>query len=321
MIHRVDLKIERLDSKYIWKDSTLYNDLKCLICKSIVFDPKICINCEKIYCQFCSRNVENKECNKCKKELVLKGINSNDELEFLNKIELKCANMDIGCPFIISYRNYQSHIEDCYHSRYKCVGKDCSYENMKQKVLIHVLSCNYVLVECVKCRSSVRRIDLENHLRECKLNLVFCPYCKLELTKNDFFDFKDHSCSERIITNKYQNVNHLKKTILIDFEHLKEKLLRKEQKLQNKSEFLLKKRKLLFQIKYKQKIRRKKILIKAQSNFDSFNNKKLEEIKTSKLKEIKSQIDHKNILNEYRKVLNSIINKNSEILNNKKKYF
>ena len=318
MIHKVYLNIKRIDSNFIWKDNSLYNDLKCLVCKSIVFDPKYCQSCEKIYCNICSGIDKNNKCSNCNRELILKEINSNDELDFLNKIELRCINMDLGCPFIISYKNYQTHIEDCYHSKYKCNGIGCNYINIKQKVLIHCLSCIYVLVECVKCKTSVRRIDLENHLRECRLNLVFCPICKFELTKSGFFDYEIHVCIENFFID-IQEVNNVNRTISIDFDHLKHKLLSKEQKLMRKSEFLNKKRRVIFQIKYKKNLRRKEIVNQSQNSIESFKKMDNEDVNKSILN--KSKLDYMNKLKDYRKALNSIISKNTELINNKKKFF
>ena len=117
MIHRVYLNIKRIDSNFIWKDTSLYNDLKCLVCKSIVFDPKYCQSCEKIYCNICSGIDKNNKCSNCNRELILKEINSNDELDFLNKIELRCINMDLGCPFIISYKKNKINFKIIFNDR------------------------------------------------------------------------------------------------------------------------------------------------------------------------------------------------------------
>jgi len=187
-------KLERIDSIFLWKDRELYKDLKCLKCKYISFNPKICANCEKIYCHICEVDVStDKTCIHCMKPLVLKEINLSD-LEFLNKIELMCLNKDLGCPYVITYKNYISHSEKCLFKRYQCKGKKCEYESTLKNVELHVQSCVYLSERCRTCKMLVRRIEMDEHVRNCINNIAFCIYCKKNFPKNKFFNITEHVC-------------------------------------------------------------------------------------------------------------------------------
>jgi len=279
-------KLERIDSIFLWKDRELYKDLKCLKCKYISFNPKICANCEKIYCHICEVDVSSdKTCIHCMKPLVLKEINLSD-LEFLNKIELMCLNKDLGCPYVITYKNYISHSEKCLFKRYQCKGKKCEYESTLKNVELHVQSCVYLSERC----------------RTCKMK---------------FFNITEHVCFDNYFEdNCFRITESSEEKITENLDFLKKKLFLNLKKLSQTSDFLCKKRKTLFRINYNNKLKRKL----EYSNQNQPNRINEEELEESKERYVDLTGTVKEKLTEYRLVLLNLINKNRGILLNRRKY-
>jgi len=311
------IKLDRIDSIFLWKDSELYKDLKCLECKYISFNPKICSNCEKIYCRICEGvGFSEKTCKHCMKPLVLKEINLSD-LEFLNKIELKCMNKDLGCPYIITYKNYITYFEKCLYKRYLCKGKKCEYESTMRNIELHVLSCVYLSEKCRTCNMHVRRIDMEDHVRNCVNNTAFCIYCKKNFPKNKFFNLSEHVCFDNYFEdNCFRITKSSEENLSEDLGFLKKKLFLNLKKLSQTSAFLCKKRKTLFRMKYKNKLKRK--LDYSNEIKPTMMNEEVIEESRENCKDMTETVKEK--LREHRLVLLNIINKNKGILLNKRKY-
>ena len=96
-------------------------DLTCLICHGLLYDPKLCANCEIAYCNNCITKWSklNNQClTRCSEYLTLKNIGRTLR-NLLDKVIIKCQ---YGC--LVSLSLYPTHIIPC-HEKNKIVECWC----------------------------------------------------------------------------------------------------------------------------------------------------------------------------------------------------
>ena len=87
----------------------IYNEFKysvtCQICSNIIYEPMMCMVCQKVYCKLCISQwaITNRKC-------PYRCINPNyqiakDMTQLLSKLKFKCKN----CNKIIKYNNMKNH--------------------------------------------------------------------------------------------------------------------------------------------------------------------------------------------------------------------
>ncbi len=142
-------------------DDLYFSDLKCILCNNIALEPKMCIQCDGLYCNLCIKSITNKfgenyDCFLCKNKLKLKGLNKKLN-QLLNNLILSCpSNFDYEknclkedkiCRDIVIYRDMIEHLNVCMHmERYvKCTN--CSYSGFYTQVFKHLIQmkCNEYL--------------------------------------------------------------------------------------------------------------------------------------------------------------------------------
>ena len=103
--------------EYINKETVIKNDIfklfdesvTCLICKNILINPVMCMNCQNVYCKNCTEkwSKENQKCpNGCDNQNYQKCITKN---EILSKLKFKCAK----CGDEILYDDAKKHHDSC----------------------------------------------------------------------------------------------------------------------------------------------------------------------------------------------------------------
>ncbi len=90
------------------------NTIICSLCKNILIDPVMCMQCQDVFCKKClEKNNENKCPKGCNENKIQKCIGKND---ILSKLKFKC----VGCSKAILYNEAINHHESC------CPGKKSS---------------------------------------------------------------------------------------------------------------------------------------------------------------------------------------------------
>lgn len=171
----LDTKLE-INSDLIMEDFRDYlNDITCLICLKIVFEPVICGNCSTIFCKTCIEGWLNKNQN-CPMRCIYKESKlSNLSLNFLNKLKIYCTNKEKGCLITTHYDELNKHLEN---------------------------NCEYTICECNGCQKKLSRIEMKSHLTKCEKLEIECPECSIKVTKPMFQDHCQNFCTGRDVICK-----------------------------------------------------------------------------------------------------------------------
>ena len=138
--------------------ASLCEELTCLICSYMVWNPISCIVCSSPFGQKCINNWlnKNKQCPKgCKFE----------EAEFpkllnriMNNVKLYCLYKANGCNDVITYDNFYKHVNQCNFAVYRCKSPNCESKGSKQEMEKHVLNdCGNVVFKCKVCRLNIKK--------------------------------------------------------------------------------------------------------------------------------------------------------------------
>jgi hypothetical protein len=237
---------------FVDPDEKFLNNLTCPICQFIVFEPQLCSKCKVIICKSCIKNYKSHgeaevvNCPICRNRLETEEMEESD-LEFLNKMDLRCIYSVIGCYSIVEYKNLRHHIENCDFALFSCNGKNCNYRNIKRKVINHVNTCKFLLIECQYCGRGVERGLRESHLNMCDKNVEDCPRCKKTFQKSNLIPHFYDECykfdHEICLENERKAGNSI--------EELKNVLMEKTQILKEKIQLIQQLRKENFQSKLK----------------------------------------------------------------------
>jgi hypothetical protein len=173
-----------IDLQYNESQSAIRN-AKCQICLKIATNPKMCEDCEVLYCGNCSSNLllDSKNnysisCKHCTKQLNLKPL-SKSLLRILEDFHMKCPSLNDNCPPPITYKNLIPHLDDCkyWEGFSKCLG--CGAIGKKHSIEEHILTCPFAYYKCDACDNIVKRKDLEIHETTCKKINPNCELCKI----------------------------------------------------------------------------------------------------------------------------------------------
>ena len=96
----------------VFKDS-----ITCIICKSIMIEPVICLGCQNIFCKKCKENLKNNGENcpeKCPNPIINDVIGQNN---FITKFKFNCIK---GCGEEIPFNEIKNHYSsDCLSQKKK----------------------------------------------------------------------------------------------------------------------------------------------------------------------------------------------------------
>ena len=110
--------------------------LDCILCKSVMIDPRECSNCRKGFCkehindyidqlvqggyEVCCPNCGSTNFNLVDPHPIL--------ARQLSKIKARCENEDKGCTEVIDYLNLKRHQAECGYAIVKCTNYGCEHE-------------------------------------------------------------------------------------------------------------------------------------------------------------------------------------------------
>jgi len=171
------------------------NDIICLICKNIVFDPVTCNTCQKLFCTICIEGlkVKNAFCPNKESFHKIEIIEMEKPNIKLKSISMKCIYFLRGCKNEISYENYSKHINNCEYKLCKC--DLCEYITVKKYMDNHKCGSN-TCVDRDECNIKNGSKDLqyytfgeiiekgEKQLNEEQLDYELSCYCGMSFPKS-----------------------------------------------------------------------------------------------------------------------------------------
>ena len=181
-------------------------DISCVICKGILNDPKMCLNCQNNFCSVCIEsifNMNNKFYNvkicpfRCDNKKFVKNV-------VLNKILSKICKFhcQFGCDEIISYSEINSHYNKCKNIEMK---KKIKYEDFLFK-----FNCAFLKNRNL-CQSIENKKLKINHLNEEYQNYLNLKeqkenYNQLNYDYNFFIKFNTNPITKEELNDEDENV-------------------------------------------------------------------------------------------------------------------
>lgn len=196
-------KVENSFDLLILKPELNYNESKtsirnasCQICLNIAINPKMCEECEVLYCGNCSSNLylnsksENLIiCRNCPEPLNLKPLSKSLQ-RALDDFPLNCPSGNEKCNEPILYKDLIEHLDECkYWVEFsKCLG--CGIIDKMQVIEDHISTCPFTYYKCEICSNICKRKDIEIHKELCKKPVLNCEMCKTLKTRIDSLEDK-----------------------------------------------------------------------------------------------------------------------------------
>ena len=177
----LELKVEL---QYNESQSAIRN-AKCQICSHIVTNPKMCGECEVLYCGNCASTLilntkteGTTACRNCSQILNLRPLSKSLQ-RILDDFHLRCPSLNDNCPPPITYKNLLAHLEECIYWQgfSKCLG--CGLIGKSHSIEEHISICPFTYFKCEACNNVVKRKDLEMHEDTCKKINPNCDSCKI----------------------------------------------------------------------------------------------------------------------------------------------
>ena len=225
--HYIDYKL--LYNKEIIEQLEL--EITCCICKGILNDPKMCLNCQNNFCSICIESIINMNNNnknvkncpfRCDNNKFVKNV-------ILNKIISKICKFycEFGCDEIISYNEINNHFNKCKNN--KILNQRQKYEKLLEKFnLIFYKNINLTKsIENKNIKINKLKEEYQNYfnLKEQKENYkqnkydynLFIKYNTNPITKDELED--EYNFDYKIKGKKGKNKGHKKyknKKITVD---------------------------------------------------------------------------------------------------------
>jgi WD40 repeat protein len=168
----------------------------CTICKYFVMDPRLCSQCQTIFCQKCISKFSNQNGQRCPNHCDnFTEVELNKSLKnILNLMEIKCPSNHVDCQSSFIYENFKAHLSECQYivRELKCLcpcnatikSKLKSIYELYRGALLKCKICfkfynpedsakhedNYI-IECLMCKKHILHKDQVNHAKECHKNI------------------------------------------------------------------------------------------------------------------------------------------------------
>ena len=168
----------------------------CPICNNIATNPKMCEECEVLYCGNCSATLLLSAkidgqigCKNCPEPLILKPLSKSMQ-RIIDDFHLRCPSINENCCQPVLYKNLVNHLDECKYwiGFSKCLG--CGLIGRTPTVEDHVHSCPFTYFKCEICTNIVKRKDLEAHQENCRKIFPNCELCKTLKTRMDDLEEK-----------------------------------------------------------------------------------------------------------------------------------
>jgi histone-lysine N-methyltransferase SETD3 len=159
--------------RVISKQTSSYEEVICLICLKILYNPMACSQCESHFCLTCIQTWQKKK-NQCPFNCNLKISKASKIINsILSKLKIKCLYHVNGCLKIDLYETILKHEKMCGFKLYKCTGCYKEVESKEQHIS-----------ECFK--NAPFRVPKEEKIQSSKLNKNICEFKIVNISERNF---------------------------------------------------------------------------------------------------------------------------------------
>ena len=103
------------------------DDINCPICRDILIEPQMCMNCQNVYCRKCIEewSKRNNKCpNRCDNPNYKRSL---EKAKTLSKLKFRCQK----CGTRSSYDEIKIHVDTCKQCKNKTKNKDIKEKKIK----------------------------------------------------------------------------------------------------------------------------------------------------------------------------------------------
>ncbi|RDD40711.1 TNF receptor-associated factor 4 [Trichoplax sp. H2] len=158
----------------------------CPVCNEVMTEPFLFSSCDHSSCKSCLQQLlrDRQPCPVDGINIVEEECEVDTELQQrIAKLQVQCANRNIGCVWQGTYNQFQRHLSDeCKFQSIQCPHNcgerinDCSLDDHVQN------HCQYRIIRCQFCENRIEARNMESHWDQCDEFPVQCPI--------------DHECDE-----------------------------------------------------------------------------------------------------------------------------
>jgi len=127
--------------------------------------------------------------------------------KILEKQTIYCKNKEKNCEWIGKYQFYDNHLKlECLKQNINCINSGCTEEFMRGDKDKHLNDCEYRLVKCEYCISSIPFITLTSHHDVCLKYPLECPLkCGLNIERENLDIHTKNECENAEVHCLYKN--------------------------------------------------------------------------------------------------------------------
>jgi hypothetical protein len=125
--------------------------------------------------------------------------------QMCDELIVRCPHHNLGCPYTGQRQSLGRHLShECVYVETGCCSRECGETVRKIDLGKHMETCNYRMVDCDMCHTSIRFLDVEvslallpitpgtpcsptrtqTHQASCPSSTVTCSYCPETLTRS-----------------------------------------------------------------------------------------------------------------------------------------
>jgi hypothetical protein len=202
-------ELKNLLPEYVSKENQdMGEELVCVICMNIVYDPLSCSKCQTLFCSQCIKEWLRLKiycpikCQNVSAQPIHKKVK-----DLLSKIKIKCPRNSAGCKESPFYENLESHLKNCEILKFRCVY--CFLSGSKTECLEHAKTCKLSFATCENCGGEYKKKRKDLHTYEICVEKITT---KMVTLSQEIIEMKQ----------KNQNIKDILKIYKFPFEMLKE---------------------------------------------------------------------------------------------------
>ena len=192
--------------------TTIEDNLICLICQGVLYQPLECRSCQRAFCRACIQEWQRRT-SRCPLKCAELDLASPHFItqSLLEKLRLRCHNFAQGCDFAGEYHASLEHERTCAFETVRCKAySNCKREGLRRDIEKHEEKCDYMMLTCSKCKKEHFRKYTQRHKDECEMESVRCKafdFClsedvRREIKKHEqlcaFIDIRCPKCMKRM---------------------------------------------------------------------------------------------------------------------------
>ena len=121
--------------------ATVNRNFLCSICHNVLKDPVLCSRNQHSFCRACiTKYLETSQrCPTCAEELSVESLAEPQRIvkDYLNELNIRCNNVNRGCPEIVQLQHLEQHESTCVFSQVVCTNTGCGATLSKRDLIHH----------------------------------------------------------------------------------------------------------------------------------------------------------------------------------------